>query len=74
MYVLNSKRIILLVSFVFPYILPKLEYSREEICHHMQYGVSNASNVNDESDIDSGTNQLSMIILLVQNLHIIYYT
>ena len=43
------------MSFLFPYILPKLEYSREEICHHMQYGrASNVSDIDGKQVLDEG--------------------
>ena len=43
------------MSFLFPYILPKLEYSREEICHHMQYGrASNVSDIDEKQVLDAG--------------------
>ena len=46
------------VSFIFPYILPELEYTREDICHHMEHGASdvlkfNSTKSNDKSGKDN---------------------
>ena len=52
------------VSFIFPYILPELEYTREDICHHMEHGASDVLKFNSTKSNDKSGKGNALVVWL----------